>query len=74
MTPTDAVLLDIVSAHLSRPRDGRLERDAMDRLGMSPTRLWARVNALLRAAEAWEAHPVTLGVLRSRRERGRRAA
>lgn len=74
MNETDAILLDTVGEHINRPRDGRLESAMKERTGLTPTRAWQRVNALLADPEALAAYPLVLGTLRRRRERGRAAA
>ncbi|CAN7193336.1 DUF3263 domain-containing protein [Knoellia sp. LjRoot47] len=74
MTPQDEQLLEAIGEHLNRGRDGRLESVMAERTGLSAVRSWQRVNALLDDAEAWAAYPIVMGVLRSRRDRGRRCA
>lgn len=69
MTPTDATLLEVVAAHINRPRDGRMETAMTEATGLSPTRAWQRINRLLEDPDAWAAHPLTLGTLRRRQSR-----
>lgn len=72
MNQTDAILLDVAAAHINRPRDGRLETVAKERTGLSATRAWQRINALLDDSEANAAYPMLMGTLRARRDRARR--
>lgn len=74
MNQTDAILMDAIAEHLNRPRDGRLEQVVKERTGMSPTRLWARVNVLLDDPDVCRTYPSVVRILRSRQARGRRSA
>ncbi|MFD7861558.1 DUF3263 domain-containing protein [Streptomyces sp. NPDC059783] len=70
LTPWQRTLLDF--AELTTPMPpGRRERHIREHLRMSPTQYFQRLNALLDKPAAWEAKPVLMRILATRRQRNR---
>lgn len=67
MTPVDQALLDVQRRHANTTTPGVLERAMTEATGLSPTRAYQRLNALLDDEEAWAHDPVTVSLLRRRR-------
>ena len=64
-------LIRFEAAWLNRPHDGRYETAVGDAFGVSVIRHLQRVNLALDTAEAVACDPVTVRVLRARRNRRR---
>lgn len=71
MTDTDRAMLDLAATSFRVP--GSMSQQIHERFGLSDTRYWQRVNALLDDPSAREYAPVLCARLARRREAGSRS-
>lgn len=75
LTDRDRALLDLAGREPGYALVGAFEQAVLEETGLSPTRFWQRINALLDEPAAWEYAPVVCGRLaRLRRARRRSRA
>ena len=67
MTEQDAQLLALMKQRINQPQEVALALTAQD-LGLSPIRAAQRLNRIIDTQDAAAADPVTVRILRSRRE------
>lgn len=71
LSDEDRTVLDIAKRHPIRIPLGALEREVREKLDISPTSYWVKVNRLLDSPHALEHDPETVNRLIKVRERGR---
>ncbi len=67
VTPSGQTLLDVQREHANSTTPGTLERAMTEETGLSPTRCYQLLNALLEDEQAWQYDPLTVALLRRRR-------